>query len=355
MKFVKKLAAVIGLTLTFTTLAGCSLLQRQKFSEKETKYYVAYSHVINKGGELCGIDEDGNFTSSSKVNLQDGSKTEFTDGKKIIGGARANTHLIVDGNGNYEEFYLLDSPDYTGVCAITMDKDRIIASMNCGYSGGVYINDFVIQDLSGNVEVDKVVEIFACDIICADNTVYIAGSMDRSGENEVKTGKVISYSLTSGEINEQMYEPGKVIDTVCALNGKLYCASRDLNGSTREIYVIDAKTLEREKTLEFSDEVAGLLDYKGDLYCGIGNKFCLISDGSISDTLCELEQDSFISDVAALNDHIYITTRFNNPDKEKSVFGTQIDYDLSSRTYFETPIHMDFKKYSHFVVCPVRG
>ncbi len=86
-----------------------------------------------------------------------------------------------------------------------------------------------------------------------------------------------------------MYESRKVIETVCTLNGKLYCISHSLNGSTREIYVIDAKTLEREKTLVFIDEVAGLLNYEGSLYCGIGNKFCLISleDGSILDTLCE--------------------------------------------------------------------
>ncbi len=189
MKFVGKVAAIIGLTLIFTTLAGCSSSQKQEFSEKKTKYYIAYSHVMNIGGELCGIDEDGNITSRSKVNLRDGSKIEFPNGKKVIGGSRSNTHLIVDGNGNYEEFYLLDSLDYSGMRAITMDGDRIIASMNCGYSGGVYINDLVIQNLSGDVEVDHVVEVFACDIICVNNTVYIVGFMDRSGENEVKTGK----------------------------------------------------------------------------------------------------------------------------------------------------------------------
>lgn len=204
MKLIRMAAAVIGLALASTTLAGCSSSQKQQFSEKETKYYIAYSHVMNKGGEFCGIDEDGNITSRSKMNLQDGSKIEFT-----IGGSRANTHLIVDGNGNYEEVYLLDSPDYSGVCAITMDGDRIIASMNCGYSNGVYINDLVIQNLSGDVEVDQVVEVFACDIICVNNTVYIVGFMDCNGENEVKTGKVISYNLTSGEINEQLYEAKK--------------------------------------------------------------------------------------------------------------------------------------------------
>lgn len=354
MRFAKTVAAIVGLTLIFTTLVGCSSREKQEFSEKETKYYIAYSHVMNKKGEFCGIDEDGNITSRSKVNLQDGSKIEFTNGKKIIGGSRANTHLVVDGNGNYEEFYLLDSPDYSGVCAITMNGDQIIASMNCGYSNGVYINDLVIQNLSGDVEVDQVVEIYACDIICVDNTVYIVGFMDRNGENEVTTGKIISYNLTSGEINEQMYEPRKDIEAVCTLNGKLYCVSRNLNGNTREIYIIDAKTLEREKTLVFSDEVEGLLNYEGSLYCGIGNKFCLISseDGSVLDNLYMLPQDSFITDTAASNGHIYITTRFNNPDKDKSIFGTQIDYDLSDQKYVETPVYMDFEKYSHFVVCP---
>lgn len=140
------------------------------------------------------------------------------------------------------------------------------------------------------------------------------------------------------------------------MNGKLYCAVRDMNGNTREIYVINAKTLNREKTFEFGEESAGLLVYDNKLYCGIGGEFCSISpdDGSLVSELCILPQDSFITDTAAADGHIYITARFNNLDKESAVFSTQIDYDLSNQTYTETPIHMDFKKYSHFVVCPVK-
>lgn len=352
MKLAKKIAA-ISLALVLTSLTGCAM--EGPLSQKETKYYVAYSHIMNQKGELCEIDEDGNYTSKVKVNLQGGTKIEFADGKKIIGGSRANTHLIVNNDGSYEEFHLLDSPDYTGVCAIAMEGDRIVASMNCGYSEGVYINDLVVQNLSGEVEVEEAIEIFASDILCVDNTVYVVGSMNRTGENDNNPAEIISYNLTSGEINTQLYEPQTGIESVCALNGNLYCTVRKVNGGTREVYVIDTKTLSRLETLKFDGDVAGLLNDEGKLYGGIGNEFCLISpeNGEILDRLYTLPQDSFLTDSAAFGGHIYITTRFNNPDKENSVFGTQTDYNLSDRTVFETPVRMDFEKYSHFVVCPV--
>ena len=234
-----------------------------------------------------------------------------------------------------------------------MNDDRIVASMNGGYSDGVYVNDLVVQKLSGEVEMEQVIEIFARDIICTDETIYIVGSMDRAGESENKTGKIIAYNLTTGEMSEQLYESKKVIESAWVLNENLYCSVRNINGGTREVYVIDTKTLNRTETFEFSGEVEGLLNYEDKLYSGIGNEFCLISseDGEVLDKLYTLPQGSFITDTAAFNGHIYITTRFNNPDKEKSVFGTQIDYDLSDKTYTQTPIHMDFNKYSHFVVC----
>ena len=53
MKLIRMAAAVIGLVLASTTIAGCASSKKQQFSEKETKYYIAYSHVMNKGGEFC--------------------------------------------------------------------------------------------------------------------------------------------------------------------------------------------------------------------------------------------------------------------------------------------------------------
>ena len=199
MKFAKKAAAIIGLIMIFTILAGCA---SEEFSDKETKYYIAYSNVFTFNGELCGIDEDGNFTSRSKVRLRDGTKLDFIDGKKIIGGQRANSHLIVDGEGNYKEFYLLDNPMYTGVCAISMNGDCIVASMNGGASNGVYLNYFVVQNLSGEIEIEEVIEIYGWAIAYADDTAYIGGTMNSAGEEGViRTAKIISYNLTSGEMN----------------------------------------------------------------------------------------------------------------------------------------------------------
>ena len=353
MRFAKKAAAIIGLIMIFTILAGCAT--SEKFSDKETKYYIAYSNVFTFDGELCGIDEDGNFTSRSKVRLRDGTKLDFINGKKLIGGSRANSHLIVDGEGNYKEFYLLDNPMYTGVCAITMNGDRIVASMNGGYSNGIYLNDFVVQNLSGDVEIEKAIEIYGRDIVYANDTAYIVGFMDINGEDDnTYIGKIISYNLTSGEMNEQLYEDQKDIESVCALNGKLYCTVRRINMGTNEIYVIDPKTLEKTDTFEYSGEIEGLLNYDDKLYCGIGNKFCLISseESAVLEELYEFTQDGYITDTAASDGHIYITIRLDNPDKKNSIYGIQIDYDLSAKTYVETPIHLDFQKYGHFVVCP---
>ena len=353
MRFAKKAAAFIGLIMIFTILAGCA--PSEEFSDKETKYYVAYSKMFTFNGELCGIDEDGNFTSRSKVRLCAGTKLDFINGKKLIGGSRANSHLIVDGEGNYKEFYLLDDPMYTGVCAITMNGDRIVASMNGGASNGVYLNYFVVQNLSGDVEIEKAIEIYGWDIICSDDIAYIVGTMESASEEGlIRTAKIIAYNLTSGEMNEQLYEAQKSIESVCVLNGKLYCAVSVVNGRANEIYVIDPKTLEKTDTFEYSGGIEGLLNYEDKLYCGIGNKFCLISseESAVLEELYELPQNSYIEDTAASNGHIYITVRFNKPDKENSIYGTQIDYDLSAKTYVETPIHLNSQKYGFFVVCP---
>lgn len=67
MKLFKKISRILCAVSATACLVGCA----EKFSEKETKYYVAYSDILNPDGLLCGIDEDGNYTSSVKINLRD--------------------------------------------------------------------------------------------------------------------------------------------------------------------------------------------------------------------------------------------------------------------------------------------
>ena len=203
MKLLKRMAFLVCMSVMLVCLIGCS---GNSLSEKETKYYVAYSDIFKSQGLLCGIDEDGNYTSSQKIKLQDGTNAKLINGKTIIGGERANTHLLIDNDGSYKEFYLLDEPNYTGVCAITYDGDRVIASMNGGFSDGVYLNLLVVQDWSGNVEVKETIEIYAEDILYLDDTVYVVGAMDYAGEDEGWIGKIISYDLNSGKLSEKQFE-----------------------------------------------------------------------------------------------------------------------------------------------------
>ena len=352
MKYIKKIAVVLSVIALLICSVGCDSI---KYSNKETKYYVIYSHILNNDGLLCGIDEDGNYTSSKKIKLQDGTKIKLIDGKTIVGGSRANTNIILDSDGTYDEFYLLDNPNYTGVCAITLNGDKIIASMNGGFSGGVYLNLLVVQDLAGNVSVNETIELYADDILCVDNTVYLVGSLDYS-ENDEWIGKIISYDLDSGDKIEKSFEANKPLLDVMCVGDKLYCRADTLNDGCYDIYIIDCATLEKTATLTFDKRIDGLLTYGDKLYCELGGKFCEIeaTDGSIIKTVYDLPSGSYIEHVAANDGKIYVITRFETPtgDKKNAVVGTLAECDINGGTVTETIIRMNRKKHTFFVCCP---
>lgn len=353
MKLLKKISRILCAVSATACLVGCA----EKFSEKETKYYVVYSDILNPDGLLCGIDEDGNYTSSVKINLRDGTNVGFADGMTVIGGGRANTHMLIDGEGEYKEFYLLDEPNYTGVCAVTADGDKVISSMNGGFSDGVYLNLLVIQDISGNVDVKEIIEIYAEDIICVDGTVYIVGAMDYAGEEDGWIGKIISYDTESGEMSEREFEARKPLGEIQCLGDRLYCSAYELNGGCKEIYVIDRLTLDKVGILTFEENISGLLTSEGKLYFETGGVFCEAdpSDGSVAANLYTLPEGGYIEYAAASEGRIYITTRFDVPRDDGGndpVVGVQAECVPSDGTVTETPVRMDRSKYSFFVPVP---
>lgn len=229
--------------------------------------------------------------------------------------------------------------------------------MNGGFSGGIYLNLLVVQDISGNVDVNEVIEIYAEDIVCVDKTAYIVGAMDYAGEEDGRIGKIISYDMESGETSEREFEARKPFGEVQCLGDRLYCSVCELNGGCKEIYVIDRLTLDKTDTLTFDEDVSGLLVYEEKLYCETGGKFCEIdpSDGSVGASLYTLPEGSYIEYAAASEGRIYITVRFDTPKNDGGkypVVGVQAECVPEDGTVAETPVRMDRSGYSFFVPVP---
>lgn len=187
----KKRLLTIGCILVIVTICiFCNkIFKKNSFSTEKTAYYIVHSDMLNKSGGLVGIDIDGNITSQESLKIQDISKSDLVDNTFIAGGNRANNHLLIDTQGNVTEFNLLDNPNYSGVTTITINNENIVAVMNGNITDNTYQNLFVIQDIQGNILEKKIFDIFASDILCENNTVYIIGSYLNLEKDQWKIGR----------------------------------------------------------------------------------------------------------------------------------------------------------------------
>ena len=161
----KKFLLSTGIMIIIVVLyIGIKMFSQNDFSTEETFYYIVYSDMLKKSGELIGIDIDGNITSKKSLKIQDVSKYDLVDSTFIAGGNRANNHLLIDRQGNINEFNLLDNPNYSGVTTITINGENIVAVMNGNIADNTYQNLLVIQDKEGNVLEKRIFDIFASDI-----------------------------------------------------------------------------------------------------------------------------------------------------------------------------------------------
>lgn len=161
---IKKTFAIIALIATIIG-AVFYTTKKEKFSNKDTAYYIINSDMLKKSGGLTGLDIDGGITSEEKLKIQDVTKFSYQDKNFIAGGNRANNNLIIDKDGNIKEFYLLDNPNYSGVTALTSDGENVIAIMNGNLADNTYNNLLVIQDIEGNVKEKKILDIYSSDVI----------------------------------------------------------------------------------------------------------------------------------------------------------------------------------------------
>lgn len=258
----KKRLLTIGCILVIVTICiFCNkIFKKNSFSTEKTAYYIVHSDMLNKSGGLVGIDIDGNITSQESLKIQDISKSDLVDNTFIAGGNRANNHLLIDTQGNVTEFNLLDNPNYSGVTTITINNENIVAVMNGNITDNTYQNLFVIQDIQGNILEKKIFDIFASDILCENNTVYIIGSY-LNLEKDQWSGKIIKYNLADSTIKENITSPNRDYKEVVLYDGNLYCSVADMNGYIKEIDILDMDSLEKLTSMNFDKNISSIFSF----------------------------------------------------------------------------------------------
>lgn len=351
----KKFLMLMGSILLLLSLyIGFKIFPQNRYSSKETAYYIVHSDMLKKEGGIVGIDVDGNITSQESLKIQDVSKCDLVGSTFIAGGNRANNHLFIDEQGNVNEFKLLDNSDYSGVTAITTDGENIVAVMNGNIEDNTYRNLLVIQDGRGNVLEKKIFDIFASDILCIEDTIYIVGSyLDL--EKDQWSSKIIQYTPSNSKVIENIVDIDREYKEVILYDEKLYCSVGDVNGNIKHIDILDMYTLEKMETLNFDKSISSIFTYNDFLYGIFDNSICKIEpDGSMVE-LCNLPQDTYVNCSLINENHAYF---FSRNDEIETIngyvkLGFLVDYNIASNEMRTVPLSIKCKNYDSIVFFPV--
>ena len=352
----KKRLLTIGCILVIVTICiFCNkIFKKNSFSTEKTAYYIVHSDMLNKSGGLVGIDIDGNITSQESLKIQDISKSDLVDNTFIAGGNRANNHLLIDTQGNVTEFNLLDNPNYSGVTTITINNENIVAVMNGNITDNTYQNLFVIQDIQGNILEKKIFDIFASDILCENNTVYIIGSY-LNLEKDQWSGKIIKYNLADSTIKENITSPNRDYKEVVLYDGNLYCSVADMNGYIKEIDILDMDSFEKLTSMNFDKNISSIFSFNNFLYGVFDNIICKIESDSTIVELSSLPQNTYVSSSLINENHVYFFSR-NEATENKNGYvnlGFIVDYDILNNQMKSTPLSIENKNYDSIIFFPV--
>lgn len=312
----KKAFITIGsiLVIAIIFIVSMNAFKKNNFSTEKTAYYIVHSDMLKKSGGLVGIDIEGNITRQESLKIQDISKCDYADNIFIAGGHRSNNHLLIDAQGNVTEFNLLDNPNYSGVTAITVNDEKIVAVMNGNVSNNTYLNLLVIQDMQGNILEKKIFDIYASDVLCENSTVYMLGS-NIDVEKDQWSSKIIKYNLADSTIQENITAVDRDYDEMVLCDGSLYCSNADMNGNIKEIDILDKDSLEKLATMNFDKHISSIFSYNNVLYGVLDNTICKIKFDKTFVELSSLPQDTYVACSLMKDNHVYFFSRNDVPEK----------------------------------------
>lgn len=309
-------------------------------SKEDTSYYVVYSSMLRRSSSIVGIDDSGVPTFIKRLTLQDISKCDYVNGVCIAGGSRANNHFIIDKNGEVEEFYLLDNPNYSGVTTITMDESNIYAVMNGNLTDNTYQNLLVIQTADGNTIEKRIIDIYARDILFNENILYIVGGY-LNVEQDVWSCKIIRYDLQTGIFTERTDTPGKQYMSCQIYEGNLLCTVADMQGDIFQIDILDCVTMQKNKDITFLNPVYNIAANDDVILIVFENSISILDlQKNKLFAKVSLPDGTYVTQAVLTPNHLYLLSR-NNEKKysEKSVhLGYISNLNLETFSLISTPL-----------------
>jgi len=350
------------------SLASCGF---KELSTEPTAYYMIYSGRDNEKCRIEGIDINGNPTAIYNIGAINITKSAIVGDEFVAGGHRANNHLIMQKDGSFEEFYLLDDPQYSGVWCITLNGSNIVSVMNGNIDNekGVYLNLLVIQDRNQNVAVKEEIDMTPNTLLIDGDWLYMGGCFWQYDVSPAYCGaSVARYNIKTGEYEEKHFDYNA--NEVTAAEYKslekhgddLYgicnesLMDKDLMTRQNRVDIIDGLTLELVDSLTFDGKIDGMCFADNKLYMVITDKLYKVGTETYeTKELYAFPQNTAIESSHLRNGHIYYFARFLSSQKEGKMknIGYIIDFDTADNSVTQTPLITDAKNAENVVFFPL--
>lgn len=370
-KIIQKVKKWLSLMLIIVVILGLAACKSRELSTNTTAYYIVYSGTSNNKSRIEGIDINGNPTVIHDIDAVNISRGTLVGEEFIAGGHRANNHLIMQQDGSFEEFYLLDNPQYSGVWNITLDGENIVSVMNGNVDDekNVYLNLLVIQDRSQKVLVKKEIDITPNTLLIDGNYLYMGGCFWQYDVSPVYCGASIArYNMETGEYEEKHfhYNVDKITATdykYLTKHGEYFYAifneslmNKDSTDRQNTVDIINSETLELVDTLVFNERISWICFVGDDLYIVIADKLCKYDvETNAVEEIYIFPENTNIESSHMRDGHIYYNTRYLPVQKDGKMWnvGYIIDFNITNNSVKQTPLITDAKNTESIVFFPL--
>ncbi len=235
-------------------------------------YAIIYTNIFKPEGGIMDIDTNGRILGKEALEMQDILFAANSDDYIIMSGHRKNNNILYQSNGTKKEVHFLNNPKYTGVTAVELYNEKIVAIMNGNVSEGIYKTLLVIQDVNDKVLYEEIIKMYPHDLIIENQTLYISGNSKRIDAGDWDS-KIMKFDLVKNEfIEEQTHDSLYNFKKLQLLNNDLYALAEDKNYNPRIISIIDKDTLDIKAQKTFEENIVDILSYDGYMFILFNDK-----------------------------------------------------------------------------------